>query len=103
MSIAHLIHRSNTIRDNDNYDLLIEIDRGEQTKIKSVNFIGNSSVRTNRLKDVIASEEDKFWKIITRNTNLSENLINLDLRLLTNYYKSLGFYDVKIKSNMANW
>ena len=87
--------------DNDNYDLLIEIDRGEQTKIKSVNFIGNSSVRTNRLKDVIASEEDKFWKIITRNTNLSENLINLDLRLLTNYYKSLGFYDVKIKSNMA--
>ena len=87
--------------DNDNYDLLIEIDRGEQTKIKTVNFIGNSSVRTNRLKDVIASEEDKFWKIITRNTNLSENLINLDLRLLTNYYKSLGFYDVKIKSNMA--
>ncbi len=87
--------------DNDNYDLLIEIDRGEQTKIKSVNFIGNSSVRTNRLKDVIASEEDKFWKIITRNTNLSESLINLDLRLLINYYKSLGFYDVKIKSNMA--
>ena len=51
--------------------------------------------------DVIASEEDKFWKIITKNTNLSENLIKLDIRLLTNYYRSLGFYDVQISSNLA--
>ena len=28
-------------------------------------------------------------------------MINLDLRLLTNYYKSLGFYDIKIYSNLA--
>ena len=42
-----------------------------------------------------------FWKIISRNTNFSENLINLDKRLLSNYYKSLGFYDVKVNSNMA--
>ena len=58
-------------------------------------------LRTERLREIIASEEDKFWKIISRNTNLSENLINLDIRLLTNYYKSLGFYDVKINSNLA--
>ena len=37
----------------------------------------------------------------SRNTNLSENLINLDKRLLSNYYKSLGFYDIKINSNLA--
>ncbi len=85
----------------DSFDLLIEIERGDQTKISSINFIGNNNVRSNRLRDVIASEEDKFWKIITRNTNLSESLINLDIRLLRNYYKSLGFYDVKINSNIA--
>ena len=87
--------------DDENLDLLIEITRGEQTKISSINFIGNSSIRASRLRDVIASEEDKFWKIITKNTNLNENLIKLDLRLLSNYYKSLGFYDVKINSNLA--
>ena len=32
---------------------------------------------------------------------LSENLINLDVRLLTNYYKSIGFYDVNVNSNLA--
>ena len=86
---------------DESFDLLIEIDRGQQTKISSINFIGNTYIRSNRLRDVIASEEDKFWKVITKNTNLSENLIKLDVRLLSNYYKSLGFYDVKINSNLA--
>ena len=89
------------IIDTNRVDLLIEIERGTQTKISSINFIGNKNVRSKRLKDVIASEEDKFWKFITRNTNLSENLINLDKRLLVNYYKSNGYYDVKISSNIA--
>ena len=87
--------------DKENLDLLIEIERGDQTKISSINFIGNKNIRSRRLRDVIASEEDKFWKVISNNTNLSENLINLDKRLLLNYYKSLGFYDVKISSNIA--
>ena len=87
--------------DDDNFDLLIKIDRGERTKISKISFVGNQSIRNNRLKDVIASEEDKFWKIISKNTNFNENLVNLDTRLLKNYYKSLGFYDVKINSNLA--
>ena len=53
------------------------------------------------MRDVIASEETKFWKVLTKNTSFSENLINLDLRLLKNFYKSQGFYDVKVISNSA--
>ena len=87
--------------DEDNYDLLFDIERGEKTKISSIKFIGNDSVRNKRLKNVIASEENKFWKFISKNTVLNENLINLDVRLLTNYYKSIGFYDIKINSNFA--
>ncbi len=87
--------------DDTSLDLLFSINRGEQTKISSIKFIGNKKVRGSRLKDVIASEEDKFWKVLSRNTVLSENLINLDKRLLLNYYKSIGFYDVKLSSNFA--
>ena len=36
-----------------------------------------------------------------KNTNLSENIVNLDKRLLVNYYKSIGFYDIKVSSNIA--
>ena len=48
--------------DKNNFDLLIEIDRGEKTKISTISFIGNNNIRSMRLKDVIASEEDKFGK-----------------------------------------
>tara|TARA_A100001015_G_C15027704_1_gene731428 strand:+ start:325 stop:2556 length:2232 start_codon:yes stop_codon:yes gene_type:complete len=89
------------IIDENNLDLIFEISRGKQTKISKINFIGNDSIRAKRLKDIIASEEDKFWKVISKNTNFSKSLINLDTRLLENYYKSLGFYDVKVNSSTA--
>ena len=99
-NFAEIATKSKII-DQDNLDLIFEIKKGNQTKITSISFIGNKSVRSKRLKDVIASEENKFWKVISKNTNFSENLINLDTRLLKNYYKSLGFYDVKINSSAA--
>ena len=40
---------------------------------------------------------------MSRNTKFGENLINLDKRLLTNYYKSLGYYDVSISSTSAQF
>ena len=88
--------------DNSNLDLIFIIEKGKETKISSINFIGDKKIKSNRLRSIIASEEDKFWKIISRNTKFSENLINLDLRLLSNYYKSLGFKDVQIESNLAS-
>ena len=87
--------------DDNNLDLIFEINRGAKTKISSINFIGNKKIRSKRLRDIIASEEDKFWKVISKNTNFSQNLIELDKRLLSNYYKSLGFYDIRINSNFA--
>lgn len=87
--------------DKNNIDLIFEISRGEISKISKISFTGDKKIRERRLRDVIASEEDKFWKFISKNTRFSENLINLDIRLLTNYYKSIGFYDVKIASNSA--
>jgi outer membrane protein insertion porin family len=87
--------------DNKSIDLIFQVDKGEKTKISKITFTGNEKIRSKRLIDVIASEEHKFWKVITKNTNLSENLISLDKRLLSNYYKSLGFYDVKINSSIA--
>jgi len=87
--------------DNNNFDLIFEIKRGKESKITSVKFIGDKKIKDKRLRDIIASEEYKFWKFISKNTKFSQNLVNLDLRLLNNYYKSLGYYDVAITSNSA--
>ncbi len=87
--------------DNKTFDLIYNIDRGKLTKISKITFTGDKKVKEKRLRDVIASAEDKFWKVISRNSRFSENLINLDKRLLTNYYKSIGYYDVKVNSTSA--
>tara|TARA_A100001011_G_scaffold396539_1_gene494662 strand:- start:7227 stop:9458 length:2232 start_codon:yes stop_codon:yes gene_type:complete len=87
--------------DDRNINLIFEIDRGEVTKIKKISFVGDKKIREKRLRDVIASEESKFWKVISRNTRFNKSLIDLDIRLLKNYYKSLGYYDIKVSSSSA--
>ena len=86
---------------SDSFDVLIEIERGKKTKISSINFIGNNSISSKRLRDVIASDEHKFWKILSKNTNFNNNILDLDTRLLKNYYRSNGFYDIKVNSKIA--
>ena len=88
--------------ENNRVDIILQIDKGKLTKISTIKFVGNKKVRDKRLRDVIASEEDKFWKFISRNTKFSENLINLDVRLLANYYRSIGYYEVQVNSKSAN-
>ncbi len=86
---------------NEKFDLMIEIDRGKKTKISSIKFIGDKKIKDKKLRDIVASEEDRFWKFISRNTNFNQKLIDLDIRLLKNFYKSIGYYDVTISSNSA--
>ena len=87
--------------DEKRLDLIFDINRGEVTKISKITFTGDKKIRERRLRDIIASTEDKFYKFISRNTRFSQNLVELDVRLLENYYKSLGYYDVKVVSNSA--
>ncbi len=82
-------------------NVYFEIEKGEKTKISKINFKGDRKIRDRRLRDIITSQEDKFWKVLTRNTNLKESNIALDKRLLTNYYKSIGYYDVKVISEIV--
>ena len=81
-------------------NIYFEIEKDKKTKISKINFKGDRKLRDRRLRDIITSQETKFWKILTRNTNLNKSNINLDKRLLTNYYKSIGYYDVKVISEI---
>ena len=88
--------------ENNRINLIIDIERGPQSKISSIKFIGDKKVRDKRLRDVIVSEENKFWKVLSKNTKFNQNLLELDVRLLKNYYKSIGYYEVKVESQSAD-
>ena len=87
--------------DKKRVNLYFEIEKGEKTNISKIIFKGDKKIRDRRLRDVITSQEAKFWKFLSKNTKVNQANINLDKRLLTNYYKSIGYYDVKVLSEIV--
>ena len=84
-------------------DLLYEVKLGNKAKISKISFIGDKKFKDGILRNVIISEEYKFWKFISGKKYLNENLINYDKRLLNNFFKNRGFFNVKIGSSFANY
>ena len=83
---------------NGTVDLIFEVNLGEKSKIKKIEFIGDKKIKDRSLRSVIISEEAKFWKFISNNKFVNEDIIDRDKRLLRNYYLSKGFYDVNVQS-----
>ena len=74
------------------------IDKGEKAKIAKIYFLGDKKIREKKLRDIITSQESGWWKFISRSVYLSKGRIELDKRLLKNYYRNKGYYEVNIKS-----
>ena len=84
-------------------DLKIDIKLGEKARINKIVFLGEKIFKDKRLKEVIASEEHRFWKFISKNVYINQELINLDKRLLTNYFKNNGYYNVKVENSFVEF
>ena len=85
----------NTVR------IKIKIDQGPRAKVKNISFIGDKKIKDKKLLEIIATEEHKFWKFISNNVYLDQSRIDLDKRLIENYYKNLGYYDIKVLNSFA--
>ena len=84
-------------------DLFYKIKLGKKAKISKISFIGDKKFKDTKLRSIILSEEYKFWKFISGKKYLNEDLINFDKRLMNNFYKNKGYYNVKINSSFANY
>jgi len=82
-------------------DIIYKINLGEKAKIKKISFLGNKVFKDNKLKRLIISEEYKFWKIISGRKYLNSDIVQLDTRLLRNYYLNKGFHDAVINTSFA--
>jgi len=75
----------------------------DKTKIKKISFIGNNNFKDRKLRNVIISEESKFWKFLSNKKFLNEELIEFDKRLIKNFYLNNGYYNVQINSSFAKF
>ena len=84
-------------------NLKIDVELGEKAKINKIVFLGEKVFKEKRLKEIIVSEEHKFWKFISKNVYINQELINLDKRLLSNYFKNNGYFNVKIENSFVEF
>ncbi len=83
--------------------LIYDVNLGKRAKISEVEFIGDKNIKDGKLRNIIASEESRFWKFISQSIYLNSERIELDKRLLTNYYKNNGYYNVKISNSFVEF
>jgi len=89
--------------DKNRVNLLYKIDKGEKAKISKIYFLGDKKERDRKLRDIITSEENKFWKFVSKNVYLNYDRIELDKRLLKNYYRNKGYYEVVVSSSNVEY
>ena len=93
-----------SIRENSNntVTLIYDVSLGEKALVSKINFTGNKIYKKSTLSRVIVTEENRFWKFLSKKKYLNENQINLDRRLLKNFYLNEGYYQVKVTQSTAN-
>jgi outer membrane protein insertion porin family len=84
-------------------DIVLDIDLGKKAFIKNIKFVGDKKYKKRKLLNVITSEENKFWKFLSNKRLLNKQRLELDRRLLINFYKNNGYYNVKVNDELVEF
>ena len=82
-------------------DIIHNFQLGNRAIIKKINFQGDKKFKDSKLRNIIKSEEGRFWKFITSDKYLDERKIKNDEFLLKRFYQRKGYYNVDVKSSYA--
>jgi outer membrane protein insertion porin family len=82
-------------------DLIFKIDEGPKSGILSVNFLGNKAFSDNDLRDVVVTEESKWYKFFSSNANYDPDRLEYDKEQLRKHYRNRGYYDFRVSSAVA--
>jgi outer membrane protein insertion porin family len=85
------------IRRSDNrVDLVFEITEGKVVENERISFVGNKAFSDRRLRQVLETKQAGFLRtLIQRDTYVAERL-ELDKKVLTDFYLSRGFIDFQV-------
>ncbi|WP_044826767.1 outer membrane protein assembly factor BamA [Thalassospira sp. HJ] len=87
--------------DQNRVDLAFEIDEGDATGIRKINFVGNKAFDDGELSDVIRTTESAWWKILTADDNYDPDRVTFDRELLRRFYLAAGYADFQVLSSVA--
>ena len=87
--------------ENGTLNLIYDVEMGKKSLVKTIEFTGDKVFKSRKLRNIITSEENKFWKFISNKKFLNKDQLALDERLLKRFYLNRGYYNVKVSSVFA--
>lgn len=88
--------------DRNRINLVFAIQEGPDTKVLSINFIGNSVFSDSQLRDVVTTSENNWFSFLKSTDVYDQDRLNLDRELLRRYYLKNGYADARVVSAVAD-
>jgi outer membrane protein insertion porin family len=84
-------------------DLIFKIDEGPKSGILRVNFLGNKAFSDNDLRDVVVTEQSRWYRFFSSNNNYDPDRLEYDREQLRKFYRNRGYYDFRVASAVAEF
>jgi outer membrane protein insertion porin family len=87
--------------DQNRVDIVFEITEGATALVSRISFVGNTAFSDTRLRDVIATREQAWYRILSSSDVYDPERLNFDRELLRRYYLRQGYADVQVTGATA--
>lgn len=83
-------------RPDNRVDLVFEVTEGRVVEVERLNFVGNRAFSDRRLRQVLETKQAGFLRNIIQSDTFIAERLEVDKRVLTEFYLSRGFIDFQI-------
>jgi outer membrane protein insertion porin family len=87
--------------DRNRVDVVFEITEGEVTLTSRIAFVGNHAFDEERLREVIASREQAWFRFLSSSDEYDPDRVSFDKELLRRFYLKNGYVDFKVANATA--
>lgn len=88
---------------NNRVDLVFVITEGPKTGVKSIEFVGNTTYSSYRLKDVIKTRESNLLSFLGNGDVYDPDRVEADRDLIRRFYLKHGFADVQVVAALTEY
>jgi len=88
---------------NNRVDLVFTVTEGQKTGVKSIDFVGNTTYSSYRLKDVIKTRESNLLSFLGGNDVYDPDRVEADRDLIRRFYLKNGFADVQVVAALTEY
>ncbi len=82
-------------------DLVFEINEGEVTYVRKINFIGNKRFSSSRLEEQLYTKRNKWYRLWASDDTFDPDRFTADQQNLQQYYFDMGYPDFRLVSAVA--